>query len=90
MLAAKQYSFYPDIGKRRYSDIADHVSIAAIHVFELMREHLYSAPFSFDQIEKIVTDTGHSLSISALEECLSELEQLKCLIVEEQLEVGED
>jgi hypothetical protein len=81
MPISQKYSFYPDIGNRRYSSIADQVSILAMHVFDLMRENRDSAPFSFEQIEQIIRDAGHVLSVSALRECLLELEQAKCLVV---------
>ena len=81
MTAAHKYSFYPDIGNRCYSSIAGQVSILAMHVFELVRKNRGSAPSSFEEIEKVIQDAGHTPSISALQECLLELERVKCLVV---------
>ena len=84
MTAAKQYSFHPAIGERRYSDIADQVSIMAMHVFILMRDQRHLTPLSFEQIETIIQDAGHFPATPVLRQCLLELEQAKCLVVEEQ------
>lgn len=90
-MAATRFSFYPEVGKLRYCDIADQVSVLAMHIFCLMRDKRYLAPFTYDdapfsfaEIERLTRDAGHDPSEAKLWQCLLELERARALVVEEQ------
>ena len=89
-MATTRFSFYPEVGEQRYCDIADQVSVLAMHVFCLMRGKRYLAPFTYDdkpfsfaEIERLTRDAGHDPSEAKLWQCLSELERARALVVEE-------
>jgi len=75
---------------RRYCDISDQVSVLAMHIFCLMRDKRYLAPFIYDgtpfcfaEIERLTQDAGHDPSDAKLRQCLLELERARALVVEE-------
>jgi len=83
MPATKYYSINPDIGQRRYSEIAGQISPQALYTFDLVRKLPASEPLTFEQIERASLNAKRFHTGALLERCLVELEQAKCLIVEE-------
>jgi hypothetical protein len=83
MPITKQYSFYPGLGSRPYSAIADSVSVSAMHIFDLMLASGLSAHFSYAHIERLAKEAHHFHSTAVLDEDLLQLEQAKGLVVEE-------
>jgi hypothetical protein len=83
MPVTNYYSITPDIGLRRYSEIADQISPQALYTLDLMRRLPDPAPFTFVQIERASLDANRFHTGALLERCLVELVGAKCLIVEE-------
>jgi hypothetical protein len=82
MSATKYYSLN-QFAKGRYRELADQLSQQAFYAFDLLLGHSESAPFTFEQIEEISLKAKRFHTGVLLEKCLLELEQAKCLIVEE-------
>jgi hypothetical protein len=83
MSVTKYYSFHSEIEKCSYSELANQITPQAFYVFELLRRHSVSAPFTFEQIERASLNARRFHTGALLERCLLELEQAKCLVVEE-------
>jgi hypothetical protein len=90
MPVTKYYSFPPEVDNRSYSEIADQVSPQGLYTFNLMRSFPDPGPYTFEQIERASLNARRFHTGALLETCLLELEQAKCLIIEERHTASSD
>jgi hypothetical protein len=66
-------AFEPNVGQRRYAEIADQLSVPALHLFGLLRELKDAEPITSPRIAQCVAAAGHDWTADQIASYLAEL-----------------